>query len=371
MRLGASFEFRQVKAAVLSDSEGFNSEGDATKFLHWMCANLSLPLVTCKDKEGIECAHEQDDSRQDDNNDDYLGRYESYYYYGATFDEPNGVAPWQNAIPPPDGGSRMCQNRHAPASELELEFTGEFNNVGNRGAWCQCGDGGQYLVGNQANSHKLACVGGKKIGDKSSRQIPQNLTRYGVVCCCKNYVGEGYPCDPQAASMTGRDDDSDDTDKDRYVLLQEPGVPCTDEQALSRVECTRAAQEIHDKLRGAHPRSRGTQYGTGSENGTRVTGWWAVPKGCSIQTRGDWATHFNYGAGAGGSGDSYQAVCKKLDSAGSGLTGVSDDSSGGQTGGERALYVIVGRSEQRTKVAEITNTNPSSTLVCPSKVHRQ
>lgn len=112
----------------------------------------------------------------------------SYGNDGGEFIEPDGVKPGQNALLPATADiSSTCRNRHAPASELNHEFPGDFKQVGGWAAWCECPDGGKYLVGDRNDvCRSLACIGGKMIGGSCATSVRQKHERFGVVCCCQD-----------------------------------------------------------------------------------------------------------------------------------------------------------------------------------------
>ena len=80
-------------------------------------------------------------------------------------------------------------------------------------------------------------------------------------------------------------------------------------------ECADAAAAILESL--GKTAGRDVQIGDGTD-GDRMS-WGGVPPGCSIQSRGDWAPHFNMGSGS--NNGYYSMIC----------TGVIDGSTAGSS----------------------------------------
>jgi hypothetical protein len=71
-------------------------------------------------------------------------------------------------------------------------------------------------------------------------------------------------------------------------------------------ECSDAAAAILGSL--GKKAGRDLQVGDGT--GSDTSSWGGVPPGCSIQSGGDWSTHFNMGSG--GNNGVYSPVCSGL-----------------------------------------------------------
>lgn len=175
---------------------------------------------------------------------------------------------------------------HCKAQGARLCSVTEISN--NEGAGSGCGFDNNYVWASGSASD-ISCQPGK------FGLLPGKKGRLQPTCKSKTELAATQCC-------------ADTLVKPKFHLAPARATRCDFGRSATQDECAEAAINLLPLHASGHQRTNIKGLLVGSGGGCSSSSWDKIPKGCSLQSGGDWAPHFNHGTGTT-CNQNYQLVC--------------------------------------------------------------